>query len=228
MSFESLELLGGVLFSGILTSISPCPLVTNIAAISLLTRQFGDQKGALLAGGFYALGRMTAYFFLAFLILKGIVGSGENLTRWLGASVHQVLGPILILLGMVLTGLLTFSSFGISRNQSFSWTSRLGIWSAFPLGILFALAFCPTSAVAFLMMIGLSAQSGKIVLFPLCFGLTTAFPVLVFSWIIAFQSSSLNKVFQITAKVERFVRLGGGVLFILAGIYLTLIYIWKV
>jgi cytochrome c biogenesis protein CcdA len=41
------------LWLGILTSISPCPLSTNIAAISYVGRKVGKPRSVLLAGLLY-------------------------------------------------------------------------------------------------------------------------------------------------------------------------------
>ena len=52
------------LWLGILTSVSPCPLSTNIAAVSYVGRQVGSPWAVLLAGGMYTGGRMLAYLVL--------------------------------------------------------------------------------------------------------------------------------------------------------------------
>ena len=43
---------GAALYLGVLTSISPCPLATNIAAISYVGRRVGDSQAVLKAGSF--------------------------------------------------------------------------------------------------------------------------------------------------------------------------------
>ncbi len=42
--------IGAALWVGILTSISPCPLATNIAAISYIGRRVGNSKQVFLTG----------------------------------------------------------------------------------------------------------------------------------------------------------------------------------
>ncbi len=42
--------LGSAAWLGILTSISPCPLATNIAAVSYVGRSVGNARAVLLAG----------------------------------------------------------------------------------------------------------------------------------------------------------------------------------
>ena len=56
-----LALLGSALWLGVLTSISPCPLATNIAAVSFVGQRVGNPWKVLAAGGLYALGRALVY-----------------------------------------------------------------------------------------------------------------------------------------------------------------------
>ena len=46
---------------GLLTSVSPCPLATNIAATSFLARRLESQRRGVLAVLAYAVGRAVAY-----------------------------------------------------------------------------------------------------------------------------------------------------------------------
>ncbi|MDO5114109.1 MAG: sulfite exporter TauE/SafE family protein, partial [Planctomycetia bacterium] len=140
---ELLLWLGAVLFSGILTSISPCPLAANIAAVSLLARQAGHKRSVLTAGFLYATGRMVAYTGLAILLLNSTFLTGETLLRFLAVNIHEWLGPFLILLGMLFSGMISFSFGNYSPQRVQKIMEKLGIWSAFPLGVLLALAFCP-------------------------------------------------------------------------------------
>ena len=57
---------------GILTSVSPCPLATNITAIAYISREIKTVKNILFNGVFYTLGRGVSYTILAMLIFFGI------------------------------------------------------------------------------------------------------------------------------------------------------------
>jgi len=94
---------GSALSLGLLTAISPCPMATNIAAISFLGRRVGQPRLVLLSGILYTLGRTTAYVGLAGLITAGLLISSD-IARLLQTYMNKALGPILILLGMVLLG----------------------------------------------------------------------------------------------------------------------------
>ena len=69
---DSLFLDLGVAFGlGVTTSISPCPLATNIAAISYVGRRTGNTRGILVAGLLYTLGRMLTYLVVGFVYDTG-------------------------------------------------------------------------------------------------------------------------------------------------------------
>jgi len=105
--------------------------------------------------------------------------------------------------------------------------ARGGFWWAGILGFLFALSFCPVSAgLYFGALIPLSAQHSSQFLLPGIYGLGTALPVIVFAFLIAFASRHVGKAFNKLSQIERWVRNGTGILFIVAGFYLTLTYIY--
>jgi cytochrome c biogenesis protein CcdA len=225
----SFLILGSAIWLGILTAISPCPLATNIAAISFIGRQLGNDRGVLISGLLYTAGRVLAYVVLGVGITAGVMVSGE-LSRFLQLYMNEILGPALILLGMIL---LEMIGSGISMN--FIRTEKLhkhaeknGVILALPIGFVFALSFCPVSAGLFFgALIPLTLKSGGSFLLPLVYGIGTALPVIVFAFLIAFGGEYLGKAFHCLTKVELWVRKGAGVLFILTGIYYCLVYIYR-
>ena len=56
---------------GLLTSINPCPLATNITAIAYISKDIKNPKITILNGLFYTLGRAISYTLLATLIYFG-------------------------------------------------------------------------------------------------------------------------------------------------------------
>jgi cytochrome c-type biogenesis protein len=62
---------------GILTSISPCPLATNIAAVSFISRNLGSSKKVLWSGLLYAAGRMFTYVTIAILAVASLLSLPE-------------------------------------------------------------------------------------------------------------------------------------------------------
>jgi cytochrome c-type biogenesis protein len=230
--------LGSAFWLGLLTSISPCPLATNIAAISFLGRSVGDTRRVLLSGLLYTAGRTVVYVGLGVLILmvlQAAAGGGDSsaasgVSRFLQRYMGVILGPVLILVGMMLLGMLDFTgSLNMGGRGLQERVAKGGAFWALPLGILFALSFCPVSASLFFGgLIGLSSQHSSPVLLPTLFGIGTAVPVLVFAFIITFASQYVGKAFNTLTKFERWFRVITGVIFIAAGLYYTLTHIYGI
>jgi cytochrome c-type biogenesis protein len=220
---ESLFAVGSALWLGILTSISPCPLATNIAAMSYIGRRVDRPTYVLGAGIFYTAGRSLTYFVLGWLIVTSVLLT-PSLSFFLQKYMYKVLGPLLILVGMFLLELL---SVPLGHSKLGQWVQERaaawGLWGAGALGIVFALSFCPVSAALFfgsLIPLALQHQSGLFL--PLLYGIGTALPVVFFAVVIALGTYSLSKVFNRITQVEWWARRVTGILFILIGMYLSL------
>lgn len=217
------------LWLGVLTSISPCPLATNVAAVSFIGKQFSSAPRVALSGLFYVLGRMLAYLVLGTVLVAGLLAAPQ-LSAFLQKSMNKFLGPILILVGMVLLDLIRFrlAGAGVSANLQ-ERAGRGGVLGAGLLGFLFALSFCPVSAALFFgSLIPLSVQHGSAIVFPLVFGVGTGLPVIVFALMIALGAKSIGSLFEKVTRVELWARRITGTIFIAAGIYYTLVYIFEV
>lgn len=220
---------GTALWLGILTSISPCPLASNIAAISFITRRIGKTREVLLSGLLYTVGRTLTYVVLAAILVAGLLATGD-VARFLQRYLNQILGPVLILVGMVLLGMIGSGlSFNLAGQGVQERAARGGWWWSGLLGILFALSFCPVSAGLFFGgLVALATQQSSPVFLPALFGAGTALPVVGFAFLIAFGSRYVGKAFNKLTQVERWVRTITGIVFILAGIYYSLTYIYGV
>jgi len=93
---------------GVLTSISPCPLATNIAAVAYISRDLKNPNHAVLSGLVYALGRIFTYFALGALIILGCMNVIDlSLTT---QSIHgTILGIILIIAGILMLGIINLN-----------------------------------------------------------------------------------------------------------------------
>ncbi len=215
------------LWLGILTAISPCPLTTNVVAVSFIGRRLGGPGQVLISGLFYALGRVVVYLALGMLIVAGMLSIPE-LSYFLQKYMNKLLGPILILVGMFLLGLIRFNLGKSLAGEK--WQQRAGksgVWGAGLLGMVFALAFCPVSAALFFgSLIPLALKHGINALMPSLYGIGTALPVLVFAFLLAFAAQSVGKVFKRLTQVEYWARRITGLLFIAAGLYYCLVYIF--
>ena len=224
---ESLVAVGTAVWLGILTSISPCPLASNIAAVSFIGRRLADPRRALAAGTLYTLGRMTSYLALGAVIVMSLL-SVTDLSLFLQRYMNRALGPILILAGMFLLELLSFGSSGGGVTESLGRRAeKHGLWGAFALGAIFALSFCPVSAALFfgsLIPLALRHQSG--IALPALYGLGTGLPVFVFAVVLAFGARSLGLFFRRLTQFELWARRVTGVVFIVVGVYYTGTYIF--
>ncbi|MBN2344559.1 MAG: sulfite exporter TauE/SafE family protein [Deltaproteobacteria bacterium] len=218
---------GSALWLGILTSISPCPLATNIAAVSFIGKRVERPLQVLLAGALYTVGRMASYFAVAFIAIKSLISVPE-VSLFLQSRMNQVLGPVLIIAGMLLLDVIPWPWIGRGR-----WTGKLqqkvealGIWGAFLLGAVFALTFCPVSAALFFgSLLPLAVAHESSVLMPVLYGVGTALPVVAFSTLIAFAANRLAGAFNAVAKWEPWMRRVTALVFIGVGMYYCWMYI---
>jgi len=208
---------------GILTSISPCPLATNIAAVSFVSRELGSSRKVLWSGLLYSLGRMLTYVVIAVLAVASLLSLPE-VSFYLEMYMNKIVGPLLILVGIILLDVLpiSFSTSFVSRSIQEK-AGKWGMWGSGILGIVFALTFCPLSAALFFgSLIPLALNSKSSVLLPSVYGLGTALPVVVFAVVIAFGAKSLGTIFHKLTQVERWARKLTAVIFVGAGLYLSL------
>lgn len=207
---------------GLLTALSPCPLATNIAAISFIGKEMEDRKRVFRNGLLYTLGRILAYTLLGFVLIL-ILKEGSSMfgiQKTIGTWGERVLGPALLVIGlfMLFGDRLNLPQFGFKGNAE--GLARKGGWGALLIGVLFALAFCPTSGVLYFgMLIPLSATTTAGYLLPAVFAIATALPVLVVAWILAFSVQQMGRFYGRMRTVQRWMNLFVGVLFIAIGIY---------
>lgn len=215
--------IGSAFWFGILTSISPCPLATNIAAISFVGRKIGSAPAVLAAGVLYACGRTIAYASLGILLAGGLTAAPE-VSHLLQKYMNLLMGPLLILVAMVLLKLLTLPAIsGGIGERLWIRVERMGIAGAGLLGIIFALSFCPTSAVLFfgsLLPLAIKFNSG--LLLPAIYGMATGLPVLFFAFLLAFGVNQFGRTYHRLAMFELWAQRITGIIFLLIGLYFTL------
>jgi len=207
---------------GVLTSISPCPLATNITAIAYISKEIKTAKHTLLNGIFYTLGRGASYTILATLIYFGL--SSFQVSSIFQGWGDKILGPVLIIIGLIMFGIIKIKINGHNKKieKLKEWLTDKGFIGSFLLGMLFALAFCPYSGVLFFgALIPLVLKSAEGLILPPIFAFGTGLPVILFSFIIAFAVQKLGQVFQIMQKIEKVMRYSVATIFLLTGAYYT-------
>lgn len=213
--------IGAAVWLGILTSISPCPLATNIAAISYVGRKVAKPRYILFAGALYTLGRSLAYIAVAAFVTRSLQLI-PGVSMFLQKYMNLAIGPLLLIVGILLLGIFNINIGGGISSKLQERVDKMGIWGSGFLGILFALAFCPVSAGLFFGALIPLAVKGNAVLMSTLFGIGTAVPVLSFSFILAFASNMLGLAFGKMSKIEKWVRYITAVTLIIIGIYLIL------
>lgn len=212
-------------FIGLMTAISPCPLATNITAIAYISKKIDNSRHTLLTGFVYTLGRMAAYIAVASVIIS----FGMNIQIIALSLQHygeQLLGPSLVLCGIYLLDIVRFDWLP-GKNHVSRFTSGIpvrladkGYLGAFLLGFVFALSFCPFSAVLFFaMLIPLALAAGDPLIIPAVFAIATGLPVIVISFLLA---QGVGKCRGLIGKIgawEIWIRRAAAAVFILVGMY---------
>jgi len=219
--------IGMAVWLGILTSISPCPLATNITAISFIGRRVGRASHVLLSGLLYTAGRMAAYIILGILLVSS-TQLVPPIANFLQHYMVYLLGPALIIIGILLLNMfrINVGSNWILWDGMQRCIEQSGPWGSLLLGIIFAVSFCPVSAALFFgSLFSLAIKHHSMVILPSIYGIGTAIPVLIFAFIIAFSANIIGRVFNALTVFEEWARNTTGIIFICAGLYLIFVKI---
>ena len=212
---------------GLVAAISPCPLATNITALAYISRNITDRKYVAVAGALYTLGRMVSNFNIgAVNILAGVNIPG--LANALQSSGEMFLGPLLIVVGILMLGIIKIPALrGGGRLARIGERVARRRWlGPFLLGVVFALAFCPYTALLFFaVLIPLSIESTAGVTFPAVFAIGTGLPVLIFAILLSLGVSKVSAWLDKVTAVEKWIRRIAAVVFIGVGIYYVVLWI---
>lgn len=212
-----------LILAGIMTAISPCPLASNVAAISFICRNMDSSWRAAAASICYTLGRIFSYVILGVLIDLGLA-SAPGVSLRLQESLPQYMGPVLIICGLVVLECINIPSVG--RKPTGETIQKLGgsLQGSFLLGALFALALCPPSAAIFFgVALPLASESGRWACLVISmFGLGTALPVVFFALLIVCSATRAATAMKCLPPVQKWSRNIAGILLFLLGSYLTI------
>lgn len=207
---------------GLLTAISPCPLATNITAIGFISKDIGNRNKIFLGGLLYTLGRVVAYTVLG-IILISILKEGSSmfsLQKGISKYGEILIAPVLIFVGvfMLFGDRLNLPKFGFSgTGKAEKLKGNLG---SLLLGVLFALAFCPTSGLFYFgMLIPMSAAEPGGYLLPIVYAVATGLPVILVAWILAYSVAGIGKFYNRIQVFQKWFNRVVAVLFIAVGIY---------
>ncbi len=211
---------------GLLTAVSPCPLATNIAAVAYIARDIDDRRRTVLSGALYTAGRAATYVILG-LALVYLGASVVNISGFLRDSAVYYLGPLLILVALVMLDVINLSflkgGYAARMGERIAGKGALG---AFLLGAVFALSFCPYSAILFfgmLIPLAVGTPAGGLYM-PALYAVGTGLPVFVVALLIAFGAGAWAGHVDRVQKWEKYIRKGAGIIFLgVGGYYMVLL-----
>jgi len=215
---------------GLLTAISPCPMATNITAIAYVTRRVTDRKYAVITSALYTLGRMFSYSVLGILMV--VIGLE---IPWVSSALQHisepVLGPLLILIGLIMLSINKIS-FGRGSGKLAALGGKVadsGMIGGFLLGVIFALAFCPFSAVLFFgVLIPLALNSTGGLGLPAVYAIGTGLPVLALGIFLSFGVSRVSSWVNALNRAQPVIRVVVSLIFIGVGIYYLVLWLQSI
>ena len=212
---------------GILTAISPCPLATNITAIGFIGKDIENHHRIFINGLLYTLGRIITYTILG-VILIPILREGASMfsvQKVVSKYGEMLIAPLLIVIGVYMLDIIKLNLPKINFSGNNLKRKTKGSWGALFLGILFSLAFCPTSGIFdFGMLMPMSAAETGGYLLPVVYAIATGLPVILVAWVLAYSVAGLGKLYNRIQVFEKWFRKVVAILFIAVGIYYAVMY----
>ncbi|OGT79967.1 MAG: cytochrome C biogenesis protein [Gammaproteobacteria bacterium RIFCSPLOWO2_02_FULL_61_13] len=197
------------LLAGLVFSFNPVAMAAIPVSLAYVTKA-RETRQAIRFGAMFIIGMILTHGLLGFIAGLG----GRWVESLLGRGWGLLLGPLLILLGLIWPGWLRLPlpAFAIRAKRP------SGIWGAFFLGIPFSVALCPVCTPTLIVLLGVSAGLASawvgVVLF-LAFAMGRAIPVaigaLALGWFENLRAFAIHRhAFDVA----------GGLLLIASGLYL--------
>lgn len=139
---------------------------------------------------------------------------------------EKIIGPFLVIMGILLleiVDVLLPGGYGWLQKIE-AWLGEKGYIGGFLLGVVFALALCPFSAVLFFgMLIPVVLKAGDAILVPAVFAIATALPVIIISLALVYGVHRVSGMLATVQKMEKWIKWAVAVVFIVVGMYYLLI-----
>ena len=195
--------------AGLAFSFNPVALASIPVSLAYVTKG-RDRSQALLFGSMFIFGMVLTHVVLGLVAGLGGKWAAEVTGRGWGLF----LGLLLMVLGLMWAGWLRIPLPSIG----FRATRPAGAWGAFLLGIPFAIAVCPVCTPALVVLLGVTAGIGSVLLgvvLLLAFALGRAIPIALG----AFAVSWLENLKGL-ARYRRGFEIAGGMTLIVMGLYM--------
>ncbi|MCU0632495.1 MAG: sulfite exporter TauE/SafE family protein [Methanolinea sp.] len=164
---------------------------------------------------------MVAYIGLTALIVYAGLNI-QAISFFLQEYGARLIGPFLVVMGILMLEIVD-----IPLPGGHGWLQKLemylgkkGYLGGFLLGIVFALALCPFSAVLFFgMLIPIALKTGDAIFVPAVFAIATALPVIIISLVLVRGVNRVSRMMATMQKMEKWIRGAVAAVFIVVGIY---------
>ena len=194
---------------GFLFSFNPVALAAIPVSLALVTKARSPQR-AVVYGGMFIAGMVATHAVLG--LAAGLGGSG--LQRIFGREWGLVLGPLLILLGLMWPGWVKVPLPSVRLNPR----PAVSAWGAFALGAPFSVAVCPFCTPALVILPGVAAGIGSPVfgmVLLVAFALGRAVPIILGAGAVGWLESMKG-----LRNHQRAFEIAGALILIAAGLYL--------
>ena len=200
---------GLAFLAGFVFSFNPVSFASVPVMLAYVTKAH-EERRAILMGAAFVAGLIATHVALGVAAALG----GEWVQGILGRQWGLLLGPVLILMGLMWAGVLNIrtSWFGVRGRKV------TGLWGAFLLGIPFSVAVCPFCTPALLVALTASAAIGSVsfgfaLLF--AFALGRSIPVILGAWSMGWLES-----LQVLSRHQKGLEVIAGAVLILTGLYM--------
>jgi cytochrome c-type biogenesis protein len=209
----SLASLGVGFSAGFIFSFNPVALAAIPVSLAYVTKAHETRK-ALLFGGMFILGLIVTH------VVMGLIAGfgGLWVQKLLGREWGLVLGPLLILLGLMWPGWVKLPLPTITIRAK----RASNIWGAFILGVPFSVAICPFCTPALVILLGVATGVGSPLFgatLLLAFALGRSVPIILGALAIGWLES-----LKVLSKSQKMFEIIGALLLILSGLYMLNAY----
>ena len=202
---------------GLTTTLHPCPLTTNVAAITMLSGWSAYKKQYGIIAILFIFGYLTSYLLLSIALSSGLI-SLSWISIGLQRTIPIFLGPFIILVGMVMADLLNINRYYKGKIGNWIRKQKWSLYQVYIIGLLISLSFCPaTAGIFFGILIPLSVKHDQAYLFPIIYAVGASIPLITISVLIHRGTLSLLK-----KEWYKKVPIIAGWALIIIGIYITI------
>lgn len=201
--------IGIAFLAGFIFSFNPVSFASIPMMLAYVTKAH-EERRAVLMGSAFVTGMLVTHAILGVAAALG----GEWVKNVMGREWGLFLGPLLIFMGLMWSGVLNIRLrwFGVKGRKV------TGIWGAFLLGIPFSVAVCPFCTPALLVTLTASAAIGSVgfgFALLLAFALGRSVPIILGAWSMGWLES-----LQMLSRHQKVLEIIAGIVLVFTGLYM--------